>query len=197
MLETLRTYGAGLLDQAGELPGAEAALARWALDVAGQAAAGLATGTAEVAAARRLDEEDAAMSQVLAWAMDHDAAMALRLAVALAPWWFLRGRLVGQYPLLRETAGRAAPGSDEWCDAQSWLGQTAVFSGDLAGALGHYTAVRDVIGDRGPAGRWWTAYPAGRWSCRTWGGLPRRPRKAAAPWPWPARLATRPGRRWP
>jgi predicted ATPase/DNA-binding CsgD family transcriptional regulator len=151
MLETLRTYGAGLLDQAGELPGAEAALARWALEVAGQAAAGLATGTAEVAAARRLDEEDAAMSQVLAWAMDHDAAMALRLAVALAPWWFLRGRLVGQYPLLRETAGRAAPGSDGWCDAQSWLGQTAVLSGDLAGALGHYTAVRDAIGDRGPA----------------------------------------------
>jgi predicted ATPase/class 3 adenylate cyclase/DNA-binding CsgD family transcriptional regulator len=151
MLETLRAYGAGLLDQAGELPEAEAALARWALDVAGQAAAGLATGTAEVAAARRLDEEDAAMSQVLAWAMDHDAAVALRLAVALAPWWLLRGRLVGQYPLLRETAGRATPGSDGWCDAQVWLGQTAVLSGDLAGALGHYTAVRDAIGDRGPA----------------------------------------------
>ena len=150
MLETLRAYGAGLPDRAGELPEAEAALARWALDVAGQAAAGLATGTAEVAAARRLDEEDAAMSQVLAWAMDHDAAVALRLAVALAPWWFLRGRLVGQYPLLRETAGRAAPASDGWCDAQCWLGQAAVFSGDLAGALGHYTAVGDAIGDRGP-----------------------------------------------
>jgi DNA-binding CsgD family transcriptional regulator len=58
---------------------------------------------------------------------------------------------VGQYPLLRETAGRAAPGSGGWCDAQCWLGQAAVLSGDLAGALGHYTAVRDAIGDRGPA----------------------------------------------
>jgi len=96
MLETLRAYGAGLLDQAGERPGAEAALAGWALGVAGQAAAGLQTSSAEVAAARRLDAEDATMSQVLAWAMDHDAAAALRLAVALAPWWFLRGRLAGQ-----------------------------------------------------------------------------------------------------
>jgi predicted ATPase/DNA-binding CsgD family transcriptional regulator len=151
MLETLRAYGAGLLERAGELPEAEAALARWALDVAGQAAAGLATGTGEVTAARRLDEEDAAMSQVLAWAMDHDAAMALRLAVALAPWWFLRGRLAGQYPLLREAAGRAVPGGDTWCDAQFWLGQTAVLSGDLPGALGHCTAIRDAIGDRGPS----------------------------------------------
>ena len=37
------------------------------------------------------------MAQVLAWAVDHDAGIALRLAVALAPWWFLRGRLAGQY----------------------------------------------------------------------------------------------------
>ena len=55
------------------------------------------------------------MRQVLAWAMDHDADCALRLAVALAPWWVLRGRLAGQYPLLREAAGRAAPGSSMWC----------------------------------------------------------------------------------
>ncbi len=38
------------------------------------------------------------MRQVLAWAMQHDPAIALRLAVALAPWWLLRGRLAGQYP---------------------------------------------------------------------------------------------------
>jgi len=62
----------------------------------------------------------------------------------------MRGRLVGQYLLLRETAGRAVPGSDGWCEAQFWLYRAAVFSGDLAGALGHCTAVRDAIGDRGP-----------------------------------------------
>ena len=63
--------------------------------------------TGEVAAARRLDAEDATMRQVLAWAMDHDAAVALQLAVALAPWWALRGRLAGEYPLLR--AATAVP----------------------------------------------------------------------------------------
>ena len=110
MLETLRAYGAGLLAGAGEQDGAAAALAGYALGVAEEAAAGLQTSTGEVAAARRLDAEDATMRQVLAWAMDHDAAIALRLAVALAPWWLLRGRLASQYPLLREAAGHAAAG---------------------------------------------------------------------------------------
>ena len=151
MLETLRAYGAGLLAEAGEQDEAAAALAGYALRVAEEAAAGLQTGTGEAAAARRLDAEDATMRQVLAWAMEHDAGIALRLAVALAPWWLLRGRLAGQYPLLREAAGRAEPGSDAWCAAQFWLGLTAVYSADLAGALGHFTAVRDAIGDRGPS----------------------------------------------
>jgi DNA-binding CsgD family transcriptional regulator len=91
------------------------------------------------------------MRQVLAWAMDHDAAIALRLAVALAPWWLLRGGLAGQYPVLREAAGRAEAGNDGWCAAQFWLGETALYSGDLAAALAHFTAVCDAIGNRGPS----------------------------------------------
>ncbi len=150
MLETLRAYGTWLQARIGEQDGAAAALAGYALGVAEDAAAGLKTGTAEVAAARRLDAEDATMRQVLAWAMDHDPDMALRLAVALAPWWLLRGRLA-EYPLLREAAGRAAPGSQVWCTAQFWLGQAAAYAADLAGALGYFTAVVDVIGDRGPS----------------------------------------------
>ena len=150
MLETLRAYGTGLLAEAGEREAAAAALAGYALEVAEQAAAGLQTGAGEVDAARWLDAEDATLRQSLAWAMDHDPAMALRLAVALAPWWRLRGRLAGQYALLREVTGRAAVGSDGWCAAQIWLGWMAVGSADLAGALGHFTAVRDAIGDRPP-----------------------------------------------
>ena len=119
--------------------------------MAEQAAAGLQTVEGELAAARWLDAEDATMRQVLAWAMEHDAAVALRLAVALAPWWFLRGRLAGQYPLLREAAGRAEPGSDGWCAAQFWLGRMAGFSGDLAASLGHFTALRDAVAERGPS----------------------------------------------
>jgi hypothetical protein len=36
----------------------------------------------------------------------------LRLADALGWWWFLRGRLPGQCPLLAELTGYAAVGSD-------------------------------------------------------------------------------------
>ena len=148
MLETLRVFGAGLLAQAGEQEKAAAALARYAQRVAEEAAAGLEGSTAEVAAARRLDAEDATLRQVLAWATEQDAALALRVAVALAPWWSLRGRAVGQYPLLCEAAERAAPGSGRWCTAQFWLGYMAINSDDQPQALDHFTAVIDAMRDR-------------------------------------------------
>ena len=85
------------------------------------------------------------MRQVLAWAMVHDPALALRLANALAPWWLLRGRLAGQYRLLRQAAGCAGAASDRWRAAQIWLGWAAQFSADPAGALGHFTALRDAV----------------------------------------------------
>ena len=150
MLETLRAYGAGLLAGAGELAVAEEALARWAGQVAGQAAAGLETVEGELAAARRLDTEDATMSWALAWAMEHDAGLAPRLVAALGWWWSLRGRLAGQYPLLRDAAGHAEPGSDGWCIAQRWLGRAAMQRGDHAAALGYFTELRDVAAGRGP-----------------------------------------------
>ena len=77
--------------------------------------------------------------------------VALRLANALAWWWFLRGRLAGEYRLLRQAAGRAEAGSGGWCAAQLWLGWTAQFSADLAAALGHFTAVRDAVAGRPPS----------------------------------------------
>ena len=77
--------------------------------------------------------------------------VALRLANALAWWWFLRGRLAGEYRLLCQAAGRAEAGSDGWCTAQLWLGWAAQVSADLAAALGHFTAVRDAVADRPPS----------------------------------------------
>jgi predicted ATPase/class 3 adenylate cyclase/DNA-binding CsgD family transcriptional regulator len=151
MLETLRAYGAGLLARAGEHDGAAAALARYAVAVAGQAAAALQTNTAEeVAAARWLDAEDATMRQVLGWAMGRDPAAAGRLAAALGWWWLLRGRLPGQYGLLREVAGRAVAGSEDWSAVQMWAVMAAVYCSDLAGALDAATALRDAAG-RGPS----------------------------------------------
>ena len=151
MLETLRAYAAGLLAGAGEQEDAAAALAGYALRVAGQAAAGLQTITGEAPAARWLDAEDATTRHALAWAMEHDTSVALQLAVALSWWWFLRGRLPGQYPLLCQAAGRAEAGSHGWRTAQLWLGYTAQFSADLAAALGHFTAVRDAVAGRPPS----------------------------------------------
>ena len=121
------------------------------------------------------------MRQVLAWAMEHDPAIALRLAVALGWWWMLRGRLPGQYRLLREAAGRAEPGSDSWCAAQMlarpgrgvlrriWPGRWSISP---------RCATRPRAGGR--PGRWLTAWPAGRSRWITWAGSPRRPRRPAA-----------------
>jgi predicted ATPase len=151
MLETLRAYGERLRDQAGEQDTVAAALAGYALRMAEEASAGLQTSAGEVAAARRLDAEDPAIRQVLAWAVDHDPAVALRLAVALGWWWRPGGRLGVQYRLLSEVAGRAELGSDGWCAVQFWLGWAAASSADLPTAVGHFTAARDALQDRGPS----------------------------------------------
>ena len=151
MLETLRAFGAGLPTGAGEQAEAEAALAGYALQVARQAAAGLQSGDGELAAARWLDAEDATMRQALGWAVAHDPARALRLAGALGWWWLLRGRLAGEYPLLRQAAAGAEAGSGGWCAAQIWLGWAARSLADLAAALGHFTAVRDAAAGRPPS----------------------------------------------
>ena len=151
MLETLRGYGAGLLAGAGEQDQAQAALARYALRVAEQAAAGLTSIAGEPAAARWLDAEDATMAHVLGWAAEHDLDTAVRLVTALSMWWVLRGRLAGQQPLLRELAGRAEPGSEGWCTGQFWLAWTAFDASDLPRALRLCAAVIDVIGDREPS----------------------------------------------
>ncbi len=148
MLETLRAYGARLLAQAGEDDAAAAALTGWALEVAERATAGLQTSTAEEQdAARWLDAEDATMRQVLAWMLEHDPAAAARLAAALGWWWLLRGRLPGQYGLLREVACHAEAGSDGWYAVQQWLGTAALFSADTAGSLEHVTALCGAAAD--------------------------------------------------
>jgi hypothetical protein len=98
-----------------------------------------------------LDAEDATMRQALAWAVAHDPALALRLANALGWWWLLRGRLAGEYRPLCQAAGRAEAGSGGWRAAQLWLGWTALFSAELAAALGHFTAVREAVAGRPPS----------------------------------------------
>ena len=87
------------------------------------------------------------MRHALAWAMEHDPATAVRLALAQAQWWQLRGRLVSQAPLLAAAAELADAGSDEWCAAHLLLGQVAGQSEDPPAALEHFTAARDALED--------------------------------------------------
>ncbi len=143
MLETLRAYGLARLAEAGEQQAAAAGLASYALRVAEQAAAGLETSAGELTAIRWLDAEDATVHQGLAWALDHDPAAALRIAVALASWWRLRGRSVAGYALLHAATAHAARDDHIWVTAQRLLGQAAFVTGDLAVALDHFTAARD------------------------------------------------------
>src|SRR5262249_44584423 len=150
VLETWRAYGAGRLTEAGERPEAAAALARRALGVAGQASAAMETSDGELAATRWLDAEDAAVHQALGWALEHDPDTALQLAIALAPWWLLRGRWTTGYQQLAAVAGHAAEGGPQWCIAQFWLGLLTAAS-SVTTSFSHLTAVRDALAGRAPA----------------------------------------------
>jgi predicted ATPase/DNA-binding CsgD family transcriptional regulator len=152
MLETLRGYGLRQLRQAGEEDEAAAALAAHALSTAEQAVAQLARRDQELSAARWLDAEDATVHQGLAWALDHDPPGALRLALALAPWWLMRGRWVQGYALLQRAAGPADPATSAWCTAQIWLSQLCGGASDFVSvALGHNSAVVTARKDGPPS----------------------------------------------
>jgi len=153
MLETLRAYAAGLLAEAGEEAEVGAALTAYTAEMSLAAAIEINTRGREVAGLRRLDAEDVTVHHALAWALDHDPATALRLALTLATWWQLRGRLSSQAPLLAAVAERARADVHAWCKARLLLGQVAGDTGDPPAMLAHFTAAMDALEDRrGPAG---------------------------------------------
>jgi predicted ATPase/DNA-binding CsgD family transcriptional regulator len=147
MLETLRAFGAGLLAEAGQEDEVAAALAAYAAELAGEGALGVLTRSREADGLLHLDAEDAILRYALAWASDHDPDVALRLALALAPWWRIRGRLSSQAPVLVAALEHADPGSDEWCTARLLLGEVAGLAVDPPATLEHFTAVRDALED--------------------------------------------------
>jgi predicted ATPase/DNA-binding CsgD family transcriptional regulator len=151
MLETLRGYGADRLEDAGELEEVRAAMARYAVGMVDQASAGIEAMSGELAATRWLDAEDATTRHALVWALQHDQAAALRLAVGLSQWWRLRGRMVDGEPLLRAAIEHAEPGSTGWRAAHYRLGLMAMAPGDFTTALDHFTAVRDAEADPEPS----------------------------------------------
>jgi DNA-binding CsgD family transcriptional regulator/tetratricopeptide (TPR) repeat protein len=154
MLETLRSYAARRLAESGESDAVAQRLAGYAVQVAEQAAAQLERSTAELDAVTWLDAEACTLEPPLEWARAHDPWAAIRLALALARWWQLRGRSVAGYDVLRSAAAAArdhsgaaeAAGAPVIEIAQSlrsaelWLGHLAYGTHDLHAALGHYDA---------------------------------------------------------
>ena len=52
--------------------------------------------------------------------------------------------------MLRAAVAHATAGSDAWRTGHIWLGQAGQDSADPAGALEHFTAVRNAVGGRSP-----------------------------------------------
>lgn len=145
MLETLRSYGTGRLRQANEDHEAASALAAHAQHVAERAVDQMAIPDQEKAAARWLDAEDAALHQGLAWALDHNPAAALRLALALAPWWLVRGRWIEGYSLLQQAVARTDTTARNWYLAHLWLGEFAMVASDLGVVLRHFSTATEGL----------------------------------------------------
>jgi DNA-binding CsgD family transcriptional regulator/tetratricopeptide (TPR) repeat protein len=80
------------------------------------------------------------------WALTQDTDTALRLAVAVAEWWELRGRAEAAREALLAAAGHTARGSWQWCLAQFWLGDI----GPPAVSIGHETAACEVLSAQPP-----------------------------------------------
>jgi predicted ATPase/DNA-binding CsgD family transcriptional regulator len=150
LLDTLRAYGDGQLDDAGEQFAARAALARYAVGLAEQAATAMRTSLGEPSAVRWLDTEDATLRRALDWALGHAPGIAVRLMVALGPWWYIRGQLAGVLPLLQAAVAHAEAPGDRWCAIQYWLGQAGYVSGDFALARNSYSAVIEASAERTP-----------------------------------------------
>ena len=141
MLETVRAFGLEQLDESGERADAEAARVAFAVLVASAAATALRVPGGEAAAAAELDAEEAFMDEALTWALEHDAESALRLAVALAPWWQLRGRARTGYPQLERALTDSGDRADVPAAAHKWLGRLAHSIAEYERALTHFEAL--------------------------------------------------------
>jgi non-specific serine/threonine protein kinase len=114
MLETIREYALERLEAGGEADRLRERHARHFLDIVEAAEAGI-KGPAQHAWLERLELEDDNARAALRWAIEHrQAALALRLAGALGPFWQLRDRLT---------------------EGQHWLEQALALGADDAGAV--------------------------------------------------------------
>lgn len=119
MLETLREYAAERLDATGETDGLAGRHASYYLALAEDAEQRLYGDPEQAAWLERLEAAHTNLTGALAWAGAHDADAQLRLAAALARFWFLRGYLTEGSRALADALAR---GRDPHVRARAALG---------------------------------------------------------------------------
>ena len=151
MLQTVRAVALEHLDERGERDQARSAMVTLAVQVASAEAAGMRTAGGEAASATRLDAEEALLRGALADALERDSAQGLRLAVAIAPWWQLRGRAVTGYALLRRALDSYPDVDDLWVAAHKWLGRLAHSTAAYERALAHFGTLCEASVGQAPS----------------------------------------------
>ena len=152
MMETLRAYGRYQLEASGERQDAITAMNSQALLIAENAATLMQTAGGETAAAWYFDAESALLHSALLLALDDDYPVALRLGLALAPWWRLRGLRSMGYPMLSRAADQMSHShSAEQRAADKWLGVLAIGNAAWQPALRHFTTLFDAVERQPPS----------------------------------------------
>jgi tetratricopeptide (TPR) repeat protein len=180
MLETIREYAAEQLVAAGEAAAVRARHARWFLALA-EAAASRRSAWDATDGFARLDAEHDNLRAALHWAAEcQDAPLGLRLAAALAHFWFLRGHyaegrgwlerflsvvdpLAADNPSVEQTSARALEGLAALVYNQGEYRRAAALyeqsvrryrnASDLAGVARALTGLGGVVRDAGERAR--------------------------------------------
>jgi predicted ATPase/transcriptional regulator with XRE-family HTH domain len=138
MLETIREYGLACLAAAGEMPALQGGHATYFLTLVEDAAPRL-IGAGQVAELARLEDERDNLRAALRWALDSgEVELGLRLAVALWPFWWVRGHLSEGRRWLEGLLVRAARGEGTAPVAPSARAGGLNWAGALAASQGDY-----------------------------------------------------------
>jgi predicted ATPase/DNA-binding CsgD family transcriptional regulator len=132
LLETVREYGRERMAAAGELHEQQRRHAEWCLSVCATAEDHRRSGRAWDAV---LQAELDNVISALRWAVEHDSALGVRLAIEMYPFWKVRGELREGQGWLERTLGtnRDVPGELRSRALQD-IGMLAVLQGDVATA---------------------------------------------------------------
>lgn len=145
MLEMVRAYGGDLLRRRGEAEKTARAVAAWTLDESERVSALFDTPDDSLVGLWG-DEEQKNVREVLEWFLVNHPCSAVRLAVAVAPWWFLRGHYREGRSVLRRGLDAARDlSAGDLAAGHMWAGRLALYSSDFQGALSHYDQVEDLL----------------------------------------------------